>query len=81
MYEASWETYHANTAFVPNGPGYPGTQSDYNAQSEIAFFLKECKDAAAAVADNVPLATNNHVWADGLAKMNNPYFAQFSSMT
>ncbi|CAK7083975.1 MAG: hypothetical protein PARBA_03724 [Parabacteroides sp.] len=79
LYEASWETYHANTAFVPNGPGYPGPQADYDAQSEIAFFLKACKEAAAVVADNVPLAVNNHVWADGSAKMNNPYFAQFSA--
>lgn len=79
LYEASWETYHANTAFVPNGPGYPGPQVEYNAQAEIAFFLKECKDAAAVVADNVPLAVNSHVWADGADKMNNAYFAQFSA--
>lgn len=78
LYEASWETYHANTAFVPNGPGYPGEECEYNAQSEISFFLTACKDAAAAVADNVPLAVNNHVWADGAKKMDNPYFAQFS---
>lgn len=79
LYEASWETYHANTAFVPNGPGYPGPQAEYNAQGEISFFLQQCKEAAAVVADNVPLAVNNHVWADGADKMNNPYFAQFSA--
>lgn len=79
LYEASWETYHANTAFVPNGPGYPGPQCEYNAQSEITFFLNECKEAAAMVADNVPLADNNHVWADGAKKMDNPYFAQFAA--
>lgn len=79
LYEASWETYHANTAFVPNGPGYPGAKCDYDAQTEIAFFLKSCKDAASSVADAVSLADNNHVWADGAAKMNNPYFAQFGA--
>lgn len=79
LYEASWETYHANTALVPNGPGYPGEHTEYNAQTEIAFFLKECKEAAAIIADNIPLAINNHQWRDGAEKMNNPYFAQFSA--
>lgn len=79
LFEASWETYHAGTALVPNGPGNPAPQCEYNAQSEIKFFLSECKSAAAAVADNVALAENKHVWADGAEKMNNPYFAQFSA--
>lgn len=79
LYEASWETYHANTAFVPNGQGYPGQQTEYNSQTEISFFLAQCKDAAAEVADKVILAENKHVWADGAAKMNNPYYAQFAA--
>lgn len=79
LFEASWETYHANTALVPNGPGYPGPARTYNASEEIAFFIKECKDAAAMVADNTPLAVNTHTWADGAKKMENPYFAQFSA--
>lgn len=79
LFEASWEKYHANTALVPNGPGNPAPQCEYNAQSEINFFLSECKSAAAAVADNVALAENKHVWADGAEKMNNPYFAQFAA--
>ncbi len=37
------------------------------------------KEAASAVADKIPLADNTHVWADGKAKMDNPYFAQFSA--
>ncbi|WP_430811001.1 MULTISPECIES: RagB/SusD family nutrient uptake outer membrane protein [unclassified Carboxylicivirga] len=79
LYEASWETYHANTAFVPNGPGYPGGQVEYNASAEIAFFLSECKTAAAEVADQDLLAVNDHVWADGAEKMSNEYFAQFGA--
>lgn len=82
LYEASWETYHANTALVPGGPGWPGKAEDlngYDAATEIKFFLDQCKDAASHVIDNIPLAENTHVWADGAAKMNNPYFAQFSA--
>lgn len=82
LYEASWETYHANTALVPGGPGWPGKAEDlngYNADTKIKFFLAQCKEAAAYVADNIKLADNNHTWADGAAKMQNPYFAQFSA--
>lgn len=79
LYEASWLTYHAGTAMVPNGPGYKGGAVEYDAQEEIKFFLEECKKAASAVADKIPLADNTHVWADGKAKMDNPYFAQFSA--
>lgn len=78
LYEASWETYHAGTAFVPNGPGYPGEAVDYNADQEIAFFLTQSKEASVAIADQGLLATNTHVWADGAEKMNNPYYAQFA---
>lgn len=78
LYEASWETFHAGTAFVPNGPGYPGGTVDYNADQEIAFFLTQSKEASIAIADQGLLATNTHVWADGADKMNNPYFAQFA---
>ena len=79
LYEASWETYHANTAMVPNGPGNTAPACTYNAQTEIQFFLSECKAAAAVVADKVALAENLHVWADGGAKMDNPYYAQFAA--
>lgn len=79
LFEASWETYHANTAFVPNGKNYPGGNVDYNADKEIAFFLEQAKEAAAAVADQNLLAENTHVRADGAEKMNNPYFAQFAA--
>lgn len=89
MYEASWETYHKGTAFVPGGDGWPGSASDladFNIDTEISFFLTQCKDAAKQVADAIPLATNTaanvDLWdntaADAQYKMNNPYYAQFS---
>lgn len=89
LYEASWETYHKGTAFVPGGAGWPGKTedlgADFNIDNEIAFFLSECKAAAKHVADAVPLATNTaaevDLWdnsaGDAQYKANNPYFAQF----
>lgn len=79
LYEASWHTYHANTSFVPNGPGYPGPQVEYNSQKEIDFFLKETKEASSFIADQNLLAVNTHEWKDGAEKMENPYFAEFAA--
>lgn len=88
LFEASWETYHKGTAFVPGGKGWPGSASDlvdFNIDTEISFFLTQCKDAAKQVADAIPLATNTaanvDLWdnsaGDAQYKMNNPYYAQF----
>lgn len=77
LYEASWLSYHQGTALVPGGPNWPGDKAslgDFNMQTEISYFLGECKTAAAEIADNIPLAKNTG--ADH--KMDNPYFAQFS---
>lgn len=92
LYEASWETYHKGTAYVPGTENWPGDKSllgDFNIDNEIKFFIDECKTAAKAVADVVPLADNTaasvDLWdnSEGAPeyKMNNPYFAQFSDLT
>ena len=48
LFEGTWLKYFKNTAFVPNGPGWPGKEKDYNANyqyptgdidSEINYFL------------------------------------------
>ena len=91
LFEASWETYHKGTAFVPGGEGWPGDPNDltdFNIDTEINFFLAQCKDAAKQVADAIPLANNTaadvDLWdnrpADPQYKMNNPYYAQFSDI-
>lgn len=74
LFEASWLTYHKGTARVPGGPGWPGGTSTANLDQEISYFLGECKNAAAELADQNLLAEN----PDGERKMQNPYFAQFS---
>lgn len=58
LYEGTWERYHAGTAFVPGGPGWPGdasllTTSDI--QTESDFFLQEAIDAAKQVGNAATL--------------------------
>jgi hypothetical protein len=68
LYEATWLKYFKGTAFVPNGPGWPGKAKDYNASysfpsgsidGEISYFLTQAMDASKAVADAFPLTPNN----------------------
>lgn len=86
LFEATWEKYHANTALVPNGPGWPGAEKDYNngyqfpsgsAEDEINYFLDQAMDAAAQVADAIELTPNNKTNPnDGSV---NPYYDMFAS--
>ena len=61
LYEGTWLKYHAGTARVPKGPGWPGANADYlkgfnmDLNQEISFFLGEAKTSAAQVADAVML--------------------------
>ena len=74
LFEASWLTYHKGTNLVPGGPGWPGKEFSGSLDTDISFFLDECKKAASELADQGLLAEN----IDGERKMGNPYFAQFS---
>ena len=67
LYEATWLKYFKGTAFVPNGPDWPGATKDYNANyqypsgsidNEINYFLDQALDASKQVADNFPLTPN-----------------------
>lgn len=87
LFEASWEKYHAGTALVPNGKGWPGASKDYNkdykfpsgsAENEINYFLDQAMDAASQVADNVQLTDNNKIIRDTPAKNKNPYYDMFA---
>jgi hypothetical protein len=68
LYEGTWLKYFKGTAFVPNGPDWPGKSKDYNSaytfptgsiDGEIAFFLTQAMEASKAVADAVPLVINS----------------------
>ena len=82
LYEATWEKYHAGTAFVPGGQGWPGKDAQgYNAQTEIAFFLKEAMDAAKHVGNKLvgSLAENTDTPEGMDEKLTslNPYYVMF----
>ena len=88
LFEATWEKYHAGTALVPNGTGWPGAGKDYNAgyqfpsgsiEKEIEFFLTEAMSAASQVADAVELTENNQIIRDQASKGKNPYYDMFAS--
>lgn len=88
LFEATWEKYHAGTALVPNGTGWPGAGKDYNAgyqfpsgsiEKEIEFFLTEAMSAASQVADAVQLTENNQIIRDQASKSKNPYYDMFAS--
>ena len=88
LFEATWEKYHAGTALVPNGTGWPGAGKDYNAgyqfpsgsiEKEIELFLTEAMSAASQVADAVQLTENNQIIRDQASKGKNPYYDMFAS--
>ena len=89
LYEGTWEKYFKGTAFVPNGPDWPGAHKDYNADyqfpsgdidSEIAFFLKTAMDEAKIVADKYQLTNNTGVFQSSAEAASNPYFDMFGAV-
>lgn len=91
LFEGTWLKYHAGTPLVPNGPGWPGKEKDYNAsyeyptgsvEAESNYFLEEAKKAAQVVADKHTLTDNNgQVISDGNATgyTKNNYYDMFAS--
>ncbi len=86
LFEGTWLKYFKGTAFVPNGPEWPGTGKDYNAaykyasgsiDSEIQYFLGEAMAAAKEVANATSLVNNTGVILS--ANNENPYFNMFSA--
>lgn len=86
LYEGTWEKYFKGTAFVPNGPGWPGKSKAYNANyqfrsgnidNEIQFFLDQAMSSAKQVADAVLLVANTGIIES--SNNENPYFNMFSA--
>lgn len=86
LYEGSWLTYFAGTAFVPNGEGWPGKAKDYNAnyqypsgseEAEAKYFLTESAKAAEIVAEKYKgqLKVNTGVIPQKEGDAENPYFS------
>lgn len=84
LFEGTWEKYHAGTAFVPGGPGWPGKAedaADYNNAEEVKYFLTEATKSAQVVADQMvdKLAQNTDA-AEGMdasLSSTNPYYTMF----
>lgn len=92
LFEGTWLKYHAGTARVPGGLGWPGAKMDYNSgftinlQEESKWFLQQAMEAAAAVADIITLTSNSGVFNPPVDANNrgtgvewNPYFEMFSA--
>ncbi|KAA6343027.1 RagB/SusD family nutrient uptake outer membrane protein [termite gut metagenome] len=87
LYEGTWEKYFQNTAFVPNGPEWPGASSNSGYQfpkgsidAEINFFLDEAMKAAKEVASSTPLVTNNGILPQELSDLENPYLKMYGDV-
>ncbi|MGQ1944675.1 RagB/SusD family nutrient uptake outer membrane protein [Ornithobacterium rhinotracheale] len=88
LYEASWLKYHAGTARVPGGPGWPGAKMypnfKYEAgsiEAERDYFYQQAMDAAKQVADMVSLVESTHPKDPaGKEALENPYFTMFSDV-
>ncbi|MGQ1946070.1 RagB/SusD family nutrient uptake outer membrane protein [Geofilum sp. OHC36d9] len=88
LFEATWLKYHAGTALVPNGPGWPGANKAYNSgytfpggslQGEIDFFLDEAMDASSEIADAISLIDNNQVIQENASQSVNDYYNMFAT--
>lgn len=89
LYEGTWLKYFKNTAFVPNGLGWPGKEKEYNASytypsgsidSEIDYFLATAMESAKLVADITPLVTNNGILQQQESDPKNPFVEMFSDV-
>lgn len=87
LYEGTWLKYFKGTAFVPNGPNWPGAAKAYNANyqfksgsidNEIQYFLGEAMTSAKGVADAVTLVTNTGTIVS--PNNENPYFSMFGAL-
>lgn len=89
LFEGSWLKNFQGTAFVPNGPGWPGAATDYNSgyvyplgdiESEYNFFFDEAMRAAKLVVITVPTLTQQNssgTFQELPSQEANPYFNMF----
>lgn len=89
LYEGTFLKYFKGTAFVPNGPGWPGAEKDYNRNyvfpsgsidAEINFFLDQAIDASQKLANLTSLTFNTgEVQQDPNGQLN-PYMDMYASI-
>ncbi len=83
LFEGTWEKYHAGTALVPKGPGWPGDPAyqfpSGSADNEVNFFLTQAMEAADLIASAIPLVDNNKVIRESASQALNQYYDMFAS--
>lgn len=86
LFEGSWLKSFKNTAFVPNGSGWPGKEKEYNAsyqyptgniEEEINFFLDMAIEASDKIAGSISLTENSKEVDELTKEIKNPYYRMF----
>jgi len=84
LYEGTWTKYFKGTAFVPNGPEWPGAayNPDYqfpkgSIDAEIDFFLGEAMNAAKEVASTSDLVNNTGSFPQSMTDADNPFLRMY----
>lgn len=89
LHEATWLKYFKETAFVPNGPGWPGAEKDYNKnyqfeagsiEAEIDWLLDQAMASSAVVADGHTLVENSGQLPETASDPINPYLEMFGAV-
>lgn len=91
LFEASWLTNFKGTPFVPNGPGWPGAEKEYNKgyqypagdiDREIKYFLNTAVAASEEIAEayKSELTQNTGTLPQSLSDPENPYFSMFGTI-
>ena len=88
LFEGTWLKYFKGTAFVPNGPGWPGADKDYNQgyqfqsgsiDNEINYFLDVAIEAADEVASQFTLTQNTGILPQSAAE-SNPFVEMYGAI-
>ncbi|WP_455673887.1 RagB/SusD family nutrient uptake outer membrane protein [Phocaeicola sp.] len=88
LFEGTWLKYFKDTPFVPNGPGWPGAEKEYNKgytfqagsiDEEINYFLDRALESADAVASTVGLTPNSGILPQGVSESNS-YVEMFGAI-
>lgn len=90
LFEGSWLTNFKDTPFVPNGPGWPGKEKDYNKNytyptgdidKEAAYFFQTAAAESEKIAEKYKgsLVTNTGLVPQSTSDPDNPYFSLFGN--
>lgn len=88
LFEGTWLKYFKDTPFVPNGPGWPGAEKDYNKgytfkagtiDDEINWFLDQAIASSDEVASAFGLTQNTGILPQGIGE-SNPFVEMYGAI-